>query len=93
MMSIYVTMGMEMETDENTIYEMGDQAAHTPCPGTTTLRCEKLSVMTVVHTPLLGPASVHTPPGGTAVCKTSGAGFKASREDQTEISVRLFSLS
>ena len=28
----------DMETGENTIYEMGDQAEHTPCAGTT-MRC------------------------------------------------------
>ena len=91
-----VNTGSEVEKDAKvkeapeleTNYEMRHQAAHKPGPGTTKHRYEKLSVMTVVHTPLLGPTSVHTPPGGTAVCKKSGAGFKANREDHTEISVQ-----
>jgi hypothetical protein len=70
-----------MEMEDTTLNEMIDQAGRTPCPGSKVSRCEKLNVMMVV----LGPASIHTPPGGTTICDNSGAGINTNREGHTKI--------
>ena len=70
--------------------EIVSQEAHTPCPGPIKKKNRKdmQCIMTVVHTPLLGPATVHYSGAKPPVCLNSGAGVKTYKNGQSKEDVR-----
>ena len=66
------------------------QEAHTPCPGPIKKKNRKdmQCIMTVVHTPLLGPATVHYSGAKPPVCLNSGAGVKTYKAGQGREDIR-----
>ena len=73
-------VGGQEQSDEKHKMKVEDQAVHTPrlSPKNNVM----LSVMAVVHIPLLGPAAVHSTQARSDDCIESGAGFNTSRKNQ-----------